>query len=228
MKIAIHQPNYFPWIGYFHKILKSDMFVFLDNVEYTPGFINRNRIKTKDGWIWLTVPIIREHSSHTNINEIKIDNSKKWKKRHWNSIQTYYGGTEHFKEFKTFFNEFYSTDWKDLSAMNIFAIKELSKILGIESEFVKSSDIEGIQGTGTELLVNLCKKLGVDEYISGEGGKDYMELDKFESGGIKISFQKIEYPTHKQMFSPPFVKNLSIIDVVLNEGHKTLNILKGL
>ena len=227
MKIGIHQPNYIPWVGYFHKILLSDVFVFLDNVEYTSGVSNRNKIKTRDGWMWLTVPTKRSNRSHSKVSEVLVDNSKKWQKIHWNSIKTYYGNAPRFKEFEPFFQSFFSKNWEKLSDMNMFFITETSKMLGIEGKFLKASDMD-LEGARTDLLINICKKLGANEYISGKGSKNYLEVDKFEKAGIKVVYQDFDYPTYNQRLVPPFVKNLSIIDILLNEGQRTFDIIKNL
>jgi hypothetical protein len=232
MIVAIHQPNYLPWIGYFHKIFKTDVFVFLDNVDYTRGFCNRNRIKIKSGSMWLTVPVKR-HGESRKIIDINIDNIRKWQAKHWNAIKTNYGGIGHFDEFSGIFESFYSKEWQKLSDMNIFIIEEIARTLDLDkkteskTDFVKASELK-IEGTGTELLVNICKHLGATEYFSGLAAKDYMDNGLFKEAGIKLTYQNIEYPRYKQNFEPPFVPNLSIIDVLFNEGLKTKEIIKKL
>ena len=106
MKVAVHQPQYLPWIGYFDKIIKSDCFVFLDKVQYKHReFQNRNKIRSKDGWMWLTVPVISKGKGRQSIDEVEIDNSLDWQKDHCRSLQVCYGKSEYFDEYFPFFED---------------------------------------------------------------------------------------------------------------------------
>jgi len=224
--IAIHQPNYLPWIGYFHKIFKSDIFVFLDDVKYTNrDFINRNKIKTSHGWMWLTVPI--KSSSKLNINRVRIDSSKKWRRKHWRSIKTSYGKSKFFSDFEEEFKKVYEKNWKNLSNLNITLIKKISRIIGLKTKFKKSSKLNTEKKKDKRIL-EICKKLGADEYFSGQGAENYLEKDFFYENNIKLTFQDFEYPEYKQRFDG-FVPKLSFIDVLFNLGKKqSYNLIKNL
>lgn len=224
--IAIHQPNYFPWIGYFHKMYVSDVFVFFDDVEYTSGsFINRNRIKTPDGWMWITVPT--KTSSTEPIIDVKIDNQKDWRKEHWMSVQRNYANANHFDEFKDFIKELYDRDWEMLHRLNVHILKEIASRVGFEIEFVRSSELD-VEGEKTHLLANICEELGGDVYFSGRGAKDYMEREIFENKGIELKIQDFEHPEYNQRFGD-FVPNLSFLDALLNIGSKkSFEIIKNL
>jgi len=224
--IAIHQPNYLPWIGYFHKIFKSDIFVFLDDVKYTNrDFINRNKIKTPNGWMWLTVPV--RSSSKLKINQVRIDNSKKWRRKHWRSIKTSYGKSKFFSDFEEEFKKVYEKNWKNLSNLNITLIKKICKILGFKIKFIKSSKLNTKEKKDKRIL-EICKKLQADEYFSGGGAKDYLEKDFFYENNIKLTFQDFEYPEYEQRFDG-FVPKLSFIDVLFNLGKKqSYNLIKNL
>ncbi len=123
MIVSVHQPQYIPWLGYFDKIDRSDCFVFLDQVQYKPReYQNRNKIRTKDGSIWLTVPVISKGMGRQKICDVKIDNSSDWQKRHWQNLKTWYGRAEFFKDHFMFFEEVYAERWEKLIDLNVHII----------------------------------------------------------------------------------------------------------
>ena len=217
MRVAIHQPNYIPYLGYFHQIHNSDIFVFLDNVTYTKNnYTNRNRIKTPDGWCWLTVPVVNKKILETPISKVKIDNSTNWYKKHRNSIKFNYGRAPHFEEYKNFIDDIYCSSWGALADLNKYSIKTICGLLGINGTFVNASELD-VDGAGTDLLVNICEALGADTYFSGRDGRFYLDCQRFEQRGIKVVFQGFPAPTYPQLFGA-FVPNLSVIDYLLNDG----------
>ena len=224
MIISIHQPQYLPWDNFFKKIKKSDCFIFLDNVEFQKnGLQNRNQIKTSNGPIWLTVPIKQKLGQ--KISDVEIDNSKDWKKKHWKTISENYNKSSYFDNFKENFQNIFLSDWNNLSELNIKIILEILMILNIKTKIYKASDLK-VQGRSTELLVNLCKKIKSKTYLSGEGGKNYLDLEKFKEAGIKVIFEKnINQKPYKQNHDKlGFMKNLSIIDNLFNNGKKALEL----
>ena len=224
MIISIHQPQYLPWDNFFKKIKKSDCFIFLDNVEFQKnGLQNRNQIKTSNGPIWLTVPIKQKLGQ--KISDVEIDNSKDWKKKHWKTISENYNKSKHFDSFKGNFQNIFLSNWNNLSELNIKIILEILMILNIKTKIYKASDLK-VKGKSTELLVNLCKKINSKTYISGEGGENYLELEKFKEAGIQVIFEKnINQKPYKQNHdNVGFVQNLSIIDNLFNNGKEALEI----
>ncbi len=224
MIISIHQPQYLPWDNFFKKIKKSDCFIFLDNVEFQKnGLQNRNQIKTSNGPIWLTVPIKQKLGQ--KISDVEIDNSKDWKKKHWKTISENYNKSKHFDNFKGNFQNIFLSNWNNLSELNIKIILEILMILNIKTKIYKASDLK-VKGKSTELLVNLCKKINSKTYISGEGGENYLELEKFKEAGIQVIFEKnINQKPYKQNHDKiGFVQNLSIIDNLFNNGKEALEI----
>jgi len=228
MIVTIHQPEYLPWLGFFDRISKADLFVVLDQVQFQRGFINRNKIKTPTGWQWLTVPVI--HKFHLKrINEVKIDNQiMDWKRDHWMSLVHNYSKASHFEEQVDFFKNVFERDWKLLTELDIYLIKNLMNILGLETSVKKLSSLN-VNGKGTELLINICKAVEADTYLSGEGGKRYMDMKRFEEENIKVLFQEFNHPKYPQVFEKKagFIPNLSIVDLLFNCGEKSLNIIKG-
>ena len=226
MIVTIHQPEYLPWLGFFDRIQQSDVFVVLDDVGYQKnGFINRNKIKTDKGEKWITVPVVGR-SPNLKINEILIDNSKDWKKSQLGSIISAYSKTPYFKEYLDFFKKTFGRKWEKMSELDIYLIENIVEILGIKTKIKVASSIE-VDGNSTERLVNICKSLGADTYLSGPGGKDYMDLGLFKKEGINVIFQEFSHPGYNQTFKEQgFISGMSIIDLLFNCGSKSLEIIK--
>jgi len=232
MTITIHQPEYLPWIGFFDRIYKSDLFVILDDVQYQKNaFINRNKIKTAQGWQWITIPI-KERESLRNINEMLIDNRTDWAKKHWKALISNYNKAPFFKEYASFLRDALKKKWESISELDSFLMKEIMDILGLKAKIEKSSSLN-IPGQATERLVNICKKLDADTYLSGpgftgSGEKHHMDLEKFQEAGIKVIFQEFEHPSYPQQFEEQgFLPYMSIVDLLFNCGEKSLEFIKS-
>lgn len=221
--VAIHQPNYLPWIGYFYKILKADKFVFLDNVQYTKNsFINRNKIKSSNGVLWLTVPVLHKGKSEQIIKDVKINNNVKWQKKHLNAIKMNYSKAKYFGEVFGLIHKYYdSYEWDSLADLNETLIIEISRYLGvdIESKFVRASNLKA-EGKSSELLANICAELRADVYLSGIGAKKYMDEEPFKQKGIKVLYSNFKHPEYPQLYGK-FVPNLSILDLLFNVGRRS-------
>lgn len=225
--VAIHQPNYLPWLGYFYKIASCDMFVLLSNVQYAKNsIINRSKIKTSQGASWLTIGVLTKGKPNQLISEVKINNNVLWRDTHWKSISQNYARAPHFDEYKEAFAGFYQRYWERLAELNEELIRSICQMLGIENtKFIKASDIN-VSGSGTELLINICKEVGANTYLSGFGGAKYMDEDKFRDAGIELRYYDFKHPVYHQLWGD-FIPNLSVIDLLFNEGDKSLQILKG-
>lgn len=224
MIISIHQPQFLPWLGYFDKIERSDTFVFLDDVQFKKNeWQNRNKIKTFENWQWLTVPV--NHKFLQKIKDVQINNTTQWRKKHLHALKTNYSKARYFNNYFDFFEQTYSQEWKALSDINIYFIKYLIEALGFTNKkIVKASDFQFKEGRD-ERLIDICKHFGGDIYLSGEGGQDYLDLDKFEREGIKVIYQNYKHPVYTQQFGH-FIPNLSIIDLLFNCGPDSFSILK--
>jgi arginyl-tRNA synthetase len=224
MIVSIHQPQYLPWLGYFDKIERSDVFVFLDNVQFKKNeWQNRNKIKTDQQWQWLTVPVI--HKFGQKIDEVEINNTVRWGKKHLTALMTHYSKAPFFKEHIAFFEQTYAQEWKILSDLNMHLIQYLAKALGISNtEFFISSEYISREEP-TERLVDLCKHAGGDVYLSGKDGAKYLNLDEFEKEGIQVIFQDYNHPQYAQLYGN-FEPYMSVIDLLFNCGPESLSILK--
>lgn len=217
-KIAISQSNYLPWKGYFDLIEKVDEFVIYDDMQYTRrDWRNRNQIKTDKGLHWLTVPVAVKGKYYQKINETKITDHQ-WQLVHWKTIKQFYGKALFFDRYYHYFEDFYNNNKLDsLSEINIALIKIIINILGIKTKISKSSDYELI-GDRTEKILNICTQSGSNMYISGPSAKDYFDLSKAEEMGIKVEWMNYaDYPQYSQLY-PPFVHNVSVVDLIFNEG----------
>lgn len=225
MILAAHQPQYLPWLGYFEKIHRSDIFVFLDNVQYKKNeWQNRNRIKTDTGPAWLTVPV--HYRFPQKIMEVTIDEKSHWQKKHIASLELNYSNTSFFKRYFASIQKIIRSRQVYLSELNIALIEELMSCLGIFGKTVISSKLGKLPEDPDERLISLCRMYEADTYLAGEGGKNYMDLDKYHDAGIKVIFQEYRHPVYKQKFDD-FLSHLSAVDLLFNCGGESLSILTG-
>ena len=225
MILTAHQPSYLPWLGLFAKIVKSDVFVFADTVNYSSrGWSNRNKIRTVDGWMWLTVPVHGQGNGCQPFTEIKIDNTQEWRRKHWKSIEMNYSRAPYFHLYRDFFEETYSREWIYLTDLNEHITRFLMEVLGIRVKFVKASTSLKLEGSKSSLVLDMCLKMNADVFIFGSSGKNYVNVEDFKSAGIKVVFQDYKHPTYPQ-FHGKFISHLSVIDLLFNCGPKSLDIL---
>lgn len=222
--VTIHQPEHLPWLGFFHKISQANLFIILDSVQFRKNYFqNRNKIRTANGWTWLTVPVKRK--SNTSIKDVEIDNNQNWRRKCWNSIYFTYKKSPFFGEYGHVLEKFYKQDWINLCELNIHLIEQFFTFLSLEPVILRSSEI-GVQGDGSELILNICKEVDADTYISGIFGNEYLNLSDFKKAGIKVTFQEFHHPMYKQLYEP-FIPSMSIIDLLFNYGPDSLDIILG-
>ena len=229
MIISVHQPQYIPWLGFFDKIAKSDAFVFLDQVQYKPReFQNRNKIRTKDTWMWLTVPVVSKDRSRQKICDVLIDNAFPWRRKHPLSLKSCYGSTAFFKDYFPFLEETYAKEWEKLVDLNVHMINFILKQLSISRPIYFASGL-GLAGKSTGLIIEICRRLKANTYLSGIGGKAYLAEEKFAEAGIKLIYQDFIYPAYQQQAMKDehdFIPYMSTLDLLFNEGQKAREILK--
>lgn len=213
MKVAIMQPYFFPYIGYFQLIAAVDVFVLYDDVTYIKGgWINRNRVYEKDSWNYWGLPL-KGASSNRLIKDIEYirDWHRLLKTIHQNYGRTWYtDAVWNMILLEVACNE----KAKTISELNEYAIKRVCYYLGIPTKIVKSSDLIGLKEGRVERLVSICKQFGADTYINAEGGKSLYSKDMFKTHGIDLRFLKTGKVEYEQR-SDVFVSNLSILDVLI-------------
>lgn len=222
MIVAIHQPNYIPWLGFFHKMSNSDLFVLLDDVKHSKSSVtHRNKIKSNEKELLLTVPL--QNKEHL-INELLIDKPEISLKKHWLSIETNYRKARYWSYLADELSSIYHSEWKYLKDLNVSLIKLFMRKLYIETEILLSSELPEIIGEGSERNLNICKKLGADVYLSGTGAKKYNNEEAFLNSNIKIVYNNFTHPDYPQM-GLNFISHLSIIDLIFNCGDESKDIL---
>ena len=225
--IAIVQSNYIPWKGYFDIIRHVDEFILFDTTQYTRrDWRNRNRIKTANGVIWLTIPVIVKGRYPQTIQETELSDQS-WRKKHWKTLQQNYARAGHFAEYKSRFEELYlGSEESSLSQVNYLFISSICEILGIKTKLSWSSSFPAIEGN-TERLVEWCKHAGATEYLSGPAAKDYIDEQKFVDAGIQLSWMDYSgYPEYPQLY-PPFEHSVSILDLIFNTGQDAGRYMKA-
>ena len=229
MIVSISQPAYLPWLGYFDRIYRSDVHIILNDVTLDRSsktrFTNRNKIKTKQGPLWLTVPVIKAGQGQPYIYEIKLEKDSRWAKKHLGILFHNYSQTKYFLDHKNWFEWFYMENWNRLETLLDNSTNYLMEVLGIDIPMIKSSKMMA-KGKKSDYILNLCIEAGATQYLSGPFGRDYLDLKKFEEKGIKIEFHDYSHPKYQQIHGE-FVPYMSIVDLILNEGPKSLEILIG-
>jgi hypothetical protein len=226
VRIAVLQPSYLPWLGYFDQMARTDAFVFYDDVQFDKnGWRNRNRIRTAggQGWQWLTVPVLTKGRHAPKIREVEINNTEAWRRKHLASLTQEYGGSPFFKDYIGFFEEAYGRDWSSLRDLCVHFIRGLCGIFGIGTPVHFSSEI-GAGGARVERLVAICERLGADEYLTGDAAEDYLTPEPFDAKGIRILYQRYQHPEYSQQHRP-FVSHLSAVDLLFNCGPASLGVL---
>lgn len=221
-KIAVLQPSYLPWLGYFDQIASVDTFVFYDDVQYTKNdWRNRNRVKSASGPVWLTVPVCG--STSLKINEVRIETGKKWQEKHRKTLAQLYSKATFFDEVSAMLEPLWTTRYELLVDVSVDSVTLVASYLGLKTKMLLSSSL-GVQGDKNERLVAICEKLGATYYYSGAAAREYLDVELFASRGIEVAFQCYEHPVYGQLFGD-FTPYLSVVDLLMNCGKDSLNIL---
>jgi hypothetical protein len=225
MIVAVHQPQYLPWLGYFDKIRRADIFVLLDNVQFKKNeWQNRNRIKTAQGPQWLTVPVGYKYPQL--INQVTINNNVRWQHKQRQAILTNYGKAACHEYLEEFFEEIFSKPWQMISQLNTHVVRRLVAVLGIDTPLFVASELGVFPDNPDERLIAITRHFNGDTYLAGSGGRQYMDLEKYAEQNILVKFQDFQHPEYDQLFGK-FEPYMSVIDLILNHGDKSLTILEG-
>jgi hypothetical protein len=217
-RVAIVQSNYIPWKGYFDLVNSADEFILFDDVQYTRrDWRNRNKIKTPQGTAWLSIPVEVKGKYLQKIRETAVSD-RDWPRNHWRTICQFYSKATHFSDYKDTLEELYlGSSETSLSLINYRFLNAICKLLGIRTKLSWSMEYSIAEGK-TERLVSLCRQAGAAVYISGPAAREYMQPELFEQEGIRLEyFDYGGYPEYRQLY-PPFVHEVSVLDLLLNEG----------
>jgi hypothetical protein len=216
--VAIHQPNLLPWLGYFDKLARCDVFVLLDTVQFSRGSrTNRVQILVNGEPIWLTAPIFRSGHAEPPIRELRINDSRPWRPKALQTLQQSYGSLPGYAETYELIEPRVLDPTEELAALNERAIRAIASALTLDrARIVRASDLE-VAGSSSELLAGLVQAVGGTIYLSGDGAGAYFEAAPFERRGIEVRFQRFEHPDYAQRSSAP-VHGLSIVDAMMSLG----------
>jgi len=233
MICAVMQPTYLPWCGYFDLIDSVDKFVFLDDVKLEKSDWHvRNKIKSANGDIMLTISVkLPNGRMETMINQAELNFDKPWQKKHLKSIYINYKKSPFFDSIYEFLEPLILSNKSILSAYTISIIKEISSLIGINTEFILASEMYDIPGKKETRLINICNKLNVNQYISPAGAVAYLEKNSsselFANQGIKLYYHQYKHPIYDQLYGD-FLSYLSIIDMLFNCGtEQTLKLIRN-
>ena len=225
-KAGIHQPNFLPYPGFFHKMMSTDLFIFLDTAPYTKnGFQNRNRIMTANGPIWLTVPVLLKGKSGDQTRQIQINGQVPWKKKHLKTIRLNYSRTPCFKQIFPRLETVYDYDGTNLTEFNLRGIRMVTDLLEIRTPFTLASSLPE-KGEATDRIISLLKATGSQGYLSGKSGRNYLDQSAFEKAGIRLEYQQFHLKNYQQNHPEPIL-NLSIIDMLFFLGSRTRDWILG-
>ncbi len=224
MILTAHQPVYLPWLGLFHKIALSDQFCYFDIAQYQKkDYNNRNKIKTQSGELWLSVPVESKNHYEKKVGEILIVQNG-WQRKHIKTIKLSYQKALYYSDYMSEIqNLILDNSNGNLSDLNLAMLRYFMKCLGLDKTILKASDYQ-FKGEKSDLVLDMCQKLGASIYVFGEQGRNYANIDKFKTRGIKPFFQDYHHPTYKQLHGK-FIAFMSIIDLLFNNGPDSLKIL---
>ena len=215
--VVIHQPDFLPYLGFFHRLLYADIFIILDDVQFLRrAWHHRDEIKTKDGKQWLTLGI-KKNTQDTKINNIYL-NYENWQEKHLNLIKQNYLKSEFFEEIFPFISDLYSQKHQKMVDFNLYAIKLLLNIFDINIKIYFSSEFN-LKTKSNQLLVDLLEKVNATHYLSGIGAKNYHKDEPFKEANIKVVWQDFKHPVYPQLHGE-FIPYLSSIDLLFNCGIK--------
>lgn len=226
--VVIHQPDFLPYLGFFHRLLYADLFIILDDVQFLRkgGWHHRDRIKTKDGAKWITLNV-KKANLKAKINEITLNNEDGRDKKHLSLIYHSYHKSQFFNEVYPLIKNLYNEKYDNLIEINLASIKLLLKLFDIKVNIEFSSQYE-ISTYSNQRLVELLQKVQATHYLSGIGTKDYFEPKPYKDASIEVIWQKFDHPIYPQLHGE-FIPNLSSIDMLFNCGiEKSREILRSI
>lgn len=223
MRVTVHQPQYLPWSGLFDKIDHADGFVVLDNVQYQKNeWQNRNRIKTPQGWRWLTVPV--HYAFPQPLREVRVAETD-WQRTHWRTLTQSYCKAPYFDRYAPLLEPLYTTRWTWLVDLALTGMERLASALGIRWAPRLASGMM-LTEEPNQRLIDICRQVGADRYLAGSGSRHYLDLAAFEKAGITVDVQQFSHPVYPQLYGP-FEPALSVVDLLFNCGPDSLSRLRA-
>ncbi len=217
--VVIHQPDFVPYLGFFHRFLHADFYIALDHVQYVDGssraWTHRDKIKTAQGEKWLTLST-KKAPHNTAINQIELSTDTNWRQDNLRLLEHNYRKASCYKELMPEIEHLYSQPYQVLRDFNMASIETLMDMLGVRIPWVWSSSLDPSE-TKNEMLVGLLKKISASHYLSGVGARNYFRSEPFAKASIEVIWQNFTHPVYAQQFGE-FVPYLSALDVLFNHG----------
>lgn len=218
--LAVLQPGYMPWLGFFDQVKRADLFVIYDDVPFDKhGWRNRNRIKSPQGYQWLSVPVLHRGRSGQLNKEVEINYQQNWQKKHLKTIAQFYAKAPFLEHYLPALDAILNASHRLLIDLNMALIYKFCEWLGIDTPFVFSSALD-VSGGRSERLVSICQHFKVKRYLTGNAAETYLDSDLFENNKIDIEWQNYCHPTYDQ-FGSDFLPFLSILDFIMNRGDQS-------
>ena len=226
MRVTIHQPEFLPWLGFFHKASLADLLVLLDDSQYRKNYFhNRNRIRTPDGWSWITVPV-EKAPLDTPMNGIRIaeSNNPRWREKIENAVHLSYGRAPYYGETSEAVSAILHNASGGLVDLNIALLEWMLPRFKVAPQVQLASAFE-LQSTASQRILDICLRTGATTYISGISGPDYLDLPSFEQAGITVETQKFQHPIYEQLF-PGFEPQMSSMEALFLLGGDSPKLLQ--
>jgi hypothetical protein len=225
--VSINQPAYLPWLGYFDRILRSDLHIVLDTVQFEKNsFTNRNKIRTPDGWTWMSVPVLTKgRFGDLAISRLEVANERPWARKHWDTLRFNYARAPHFADHAAFWESVFERRWERLLELQRVTIDHVLSTLGIGTRLASSSEL-GTGGAKDELVLNLCREVGATVYLSGPLGRDYLVPERFAEAGIELRYHDFVHPAYPQAH-PGFEAYMAAVDAIFCLGADGCRALLG-
>jgi len=226
MIVSINQPAYLPWLGYFHRIAVSDIHVVLDHVQFEKNsYSNRNKVRIPAGSCWLTVPLsTKGRFAELNLNKLEIVADARWEAKHHATLSQSYSKAPFYAEHAAAVADWYRRPWERLTELTRETTRYQLNALGIQTPLLFSSEM-GVKGSKDELVLNLCKEVGANVYISGPLGRDYLRPELFSAEDIRVVFHDYVHPTYRQVY-PGFEPYMATLDLLFNHGPESLRVIR--
>lgn len=219
MVLSGHQPNYWPYPGLIGKIMRSDKFIYVTKVQFEKkSWQKRNRIRTKEGWAYIQVPTMTKGRFDQNICEVEINNDTDWREKTLRSISLVYGKAPYYQEYKDFLEDLYHRKWQFLAELDIYIMNFIIQELEIDTKIYYDKDFE-FQGAKTAMLVDMCRQLDCDTYLSNLGSAAYVQISAFTDVGFNHRYVDYKGESYQQQYAG-FEPGLSILDMLMNCGGK--------
>ena len=219
--VAIHQPNFFPWLGFFDKIIRSDVFIVLDHTQFPKSegnWSNRVRMAVNGEAAWVTMPVGRDYKGFRRIDEMRIDNRAPWRRKLVQLLRTNYGRALAFRDVFPEVESWVETPAELLVDYNLTVVAAICARLGIRTSHIVRSSTLGVDGAKSELVANLVTRVGGTVYLSGDGSGGYLDEQVLQASGATVEYQRFVHPVYPQRAGAGFIAGLSVLDALFHAG----------